>query len=57
MESLSFLEAFAKSTHETTSYVPLDNDGNCPYCINPSYIKKEKGSALDGLLPKPNLRT
>jgi hypothetical protein len=39
---VSFLEALAKATHETTSCAPLDNDGNCPYCMNPSYRTKSK---------------
>jgi hypothetical protein len=42
MDDFSFLEALAKSTHETTSYVPLDNEGKCPFCMNPSYETKSK---------------
>jgi hypothetical protein len=42
MDSFSFLESLAKATHETTSYVPLDNEGKCPYCMNPSYETKSK---------------
>ena len=32
MDSLSFLQSLAEATHETTTYAPLDNDNNCPYC-------------------------
>ncbi len=42
MDSLSFLKALAKDTHKTNSYFPLDNEGNCPYCMNPSYKSKSK---------------
>jgi transposase-like protein len=42
MDSFSFLQDLAKSTHQTTSYVPLDNEGKCPYCTNPSYETKSK---------------
>ena len=37
MDSPSFFEFLAKATHETTTYAPLDNDGKCPYCMNPFY--------------------
>ena len=37
MDSFSYLKAIAKATHETKTYAPLDNDGKCPYCMNPFY--------------------
>ena len=37
MDSFSYLKAIAKATHETTTYASLDNDGKCPYCLNPFY--------------------
>ena len=42
MDSFSFFKAFAKATHETTSYAPLDNNGNRPFCLNPFYEIKNR---------------
>jgi len=48
MDSFSFFETLAKAKHETTSCVPLDNDGNCPFCLNPSYeTKREIHEGMD----------
>ena len=42
MDSFSILKAIAKATHETTSYAPLDNEGNCPFCLNPFFEIKNR---------------
>ena len=42
MDSFSFLKAIAKATYETMTYAPLDNEGKCPYCMNPFYGPKNK---------------
>jgi len=48
MDSFSFLESLAKATQGTMSYVPLDNEGKCPYCMNPAYeTKREIHEVMD----------